>query len=198
MQWDVIESVGEGIRSYPTYSVREPSPLICEVMSGQRREESRYNLDILESGWDGAEVCLDDWPRKRENDSLQIHSSTNPTHFDGEKLCGVQEEEVSKMTFSIWIVHLIRQQNYRRNKWRGRSVGHWVTGSLSHWVKCLLCRPGDLSSNPQHPCKSQVWFVHITPMFVWWGMWLPRTHWPATLSKTANSSYIKRPCSPKK
>ena len=35
--------------------------------------------------------------------------------------------------------------------------------------------------------------VHITPIFVCGGMRIPTANWPATLSKTAQSRYIKRP-----
>lgn len=84
-------------------------------------------------------------PRKREREIYQ--ASTSALDLFIKYMMSYNTE-----TYGIIIIKTMLQRRRLRKQSEAKETGQWV--------KCLPCKPGDLSSDHKHPRKSQVHVHH--------------------------------------
>lgn len=71
-------------------------------------------------------------------------------------------------------LHIHAYEMYMRMSQGSSLLG---VGEMVQWVKCPPCKHRDLSSDPQHACRSQC--SSVTPAWDWGRFgdaWIPRVH----------------------
>lgn len=63
---------------------------------------------------------------------------------------------------------------------------------MTPWVKCLLRKYEDLSSDPQHPCKNWVWWCDYPPCWQGRGRLIPGPHQPDSLTEVMSPRLSER------